>query len=360
MIKSEIKWMSLAIQLAKKGLYYTEPNPRVGCVIVKNNQLIGQGWHQRAGQNHAEINALNSIKDNNAKDATVYVSLEPCCHQGKTPPCVSALIKAQVAKVVVAMIDPNPLVSGNGIQALKKAGIKVELGLLEQQAKLLNPGFISIFNRNRPWVRLKLAMSLDGRTAMKSGESMWVTGNYSRKDGHKLRAQSGAIITGIGTVLKDNPQMTVRGLNIGRQPIRVVLDSKLKVPLDANIFQSTGQVIIFCCQSNSYKKSLLEQMNVKVIEDKSHSSKLDLKFVLSWLAKNSVNEVLIEAGATLAASFIEQKLVDELIVYMSTKIMGATARPLVNLPLNNINDAIEFKLKDIRQIDKDIKFTLIP
>ena len=158
MIKSEIKWMNLAIQLAKKGLYYTEPNPRVGCVIVKDNQLIGQGWHEKAGQNHAEINALNSIKDNNAKDATVYVSLEPCSHQGRTPPCVSALIKAQVAKVVIAMIDPNPLVSGNGIQALKKTGIKVELGLLEQEAKLLNPGFISIFNRNRPWVRLKLAM----------------------------------------------------------------------------------------------------------------------------------------------------------------------------------------------------------
>ena len=328
MIKSEIKWMNLAIQLAKKGLYYTEPNPRVGCVIVKDNQLIGQGWHEKAGQNHAEINALNSIKDNNAKDATVYVSLEPCSHQGRTPPCVSALIKAQVAKVVIAMIDPNPLVSGNGIQALKKTGIKVELGLLEQEAKLLNPGFISIFNRNRPWVRLKLAMSLDGRTAMKSGESMWITGNYARKDGHKLRAQSGAIITGIDTLLKDDPQMTVRGLNIGRQPIRVVLDSKLKVPLDANIFQSTGQVIIFCCHADNYKKSLLEKM--------------------------------IEAGATLAASFIEQKLVDELIIYMSTKIMGATARPLFNLPLNNINDAIEFKLKDIRQIDKDIKITLIP
>jgi len=293
---SDMAFMSRAIELARHGLYTTKPNPRVGCVIVKNNQIIAEGFHHKAGEAHAEINALKKLKNiNDAKDATVYVTLEPCSHTGKTPPCCNALINAGIARIIYGMRDPNPQVNGSGLNKLQKAGIKVDGPILEAACRALNPGFIKRMQTGLPYVRCKLAMSLDGRTAMASGESQWITGEPAREDVQQLRAQSCAIITGVNTILQDDPALTVRSEKLAaaakeKQPLRVILDRKNRTPKQAKVFQQPGETLVV---NNSD----------------------DLKSVLKMLGDKQCNEVLIEAGATLAGTFAQQGLIDEFIIW---------------------------------------------
>jgi len=369
------KIMAKAIQLAQKGVYTTHPNPRVGCIITKNQQIIGQGYHQRAGQPHAEINALNSLQDKSqARGATAYVTLEPCSHTGKTPPCANALIDAGLSRVVIAMQDPNPQVAGQGIERLKAAGIDVEVGILEQQARQLNPGFIKRMEQGLPWVRVKLAMSLDGRTAMASGESQWITGPQARADVQRYRARADAILTGIGTVLADNPSLNVRltAEELGiegavRQPLRVILDSQLQTPLDAKLLDLAGKTLIFVSEtalSNkdlTEKVSLFEAKGVEILSIKNDATgSLSLKNILQILAKKEINEVHLEAGATLSGALIQQGLADEILIYMAPVFMGSDARGLLELPgLNQMKDKINLNINDIRAVGKDWRLSLV-
>lgn len=360
----DFRLMARAIQLAKKGLYSTHPNPRVGCVIARNNEIVGEGWHQKSGQAHAEINALNDAAGQ-AKNSVAYVTLEPCCHFGKTPPCADALINAGVSRVVVAMQDPNPLVAGKGIARLRDAGIEVIDGVLDQEAKLLNPGFIKRMSTGLPYVRCKLAMGLDGRTAMASGESKWITGDQARRDVHCLRAQSSVVMTGIGTVLADDPFMTVRIekdyfiLNEVPEPLRVILDSSLRTPIDAKIFNQPGKVIIFTSTENNDYFDSFDVKKVSFCVLPEIDGGLDLQAVLIHLAKLEVNEILLEAGATLCGSMLKMGLLDEIVIYMAPHVMGANARGLFNLPaIDKMSDRIKLKYQDVRQVGDDLKITL--
>lgn len=361
---SDSQYMARAIQLAKKGLFTTEPNPRVGCVIVKANKIIGEGWHEKAGEAHAEINALKQA-GNDAKGATVYVTLEPCSHHGKTPPCADALIEAGVQRVVAAMQDPNPLVSGNGLTKLAKAGIEVESGLMEAQAVELNPGFIKRMSKGLPWVRVKLAMSLDGRTAMDSGESKWITGSTAREDVQKLRARSSAVLTGIGTMLADDPSMNVRieaeklgvSSNIN-QPLRVIVDSQLKCPVDAKMFSLPGRSIILTTES---AQGDFKHENVEIVRLPSNDGYVDLTAALNWLAEQQVNEVHVEAGSQLSGALMEAELVDEIVVYMAPHIMGNGAKGLFHLPfIEKMNQRIGLEINDVRAVGVDWRITAKP
>ncbi|NNJ91236.1 MAG: bifunctional diaminohydroxyphosphoribosylaminopyrimidine deaminase/5-amino-6-(5-phosphoribosylamino)uracil reductase RibD [Gammaproteobacteria bacterium] len=358
----DYRFMAQAIKLAKKGWYSTHPNPRVGCVIVKNGKIIGEGFHRKAGELHAERNALADCAEDPI-GATAYVTLEPCCHHGKTPPCTEGLIEAGIAEVVIAMQDPNPLVAGQGIEKLEKAGITVRAGLLEQQAVALNPGFIKRMSEKRPYVRCKLACSLDGRTAMVSGESVWISSEHSRRDVQLLRAESSAIVTGVGTVLADNPSLNVRlnhqdlslddGLEV-LQPLRVILDAKLQTPVDAKMLSLTGEILIFCSHQASADAGRYSQENISVMAVDSDNEQLSLGQVLQVLAEKQVNEVLLETGATLAGSAIQAGLIDELIIYQAPHLMGHEARGLVNLQgLEKMSDRVELNLMDERSIGND-------
>ncbi len=353
----DYEFMSRALRLARKGLTTTHPNPRVGCVITLDNQIVGEGWHKKAGEAHAEINALQKAGQQ-AKGATAYVTLEPCCHTGKTPPCTESLIKAGIKRVVAAMQDPHSKVAGKGFQVLRDACIEVDVGLLEEQAQQLNPGFIKRMQSGLPFVRLKMAMSVDGRTAMASGESKWITSAPARSDVQQWRAQSSAMLTGIGTVLSDNPSLTVRDAThcAAQQPLRAILDSELQISPEAKIIQQSGDVLIFTQYKNTQKIAELERhgINVKCIGNSEHG--LDLQQALKHLASLEINEVMVEAGATLAGSFIAAGLVDELIIYMAPLLMGNQARGLFNLPfINNMNQKIHLNIKEMRQIGQDIR-----
>ncbi|WP_298612418.1 bifunctional diaminohydroxyphosphoribosylaminopyrimidine deaminase/5-amino-6-(5-phosphoribosylamino)uracil reductase RibD [uncultured Thiothrix sp.] len=350
-------YMARALQLARYGLYTTHPNPRVGCVLVQAGQIVGEGWHERAGQPHAEVFALHAAGAR-APGATAYVSLEPCSHYGRTPPCAEALVEAKVAKVIAAMVDPNPLVAGQGLQRLQAAGIETAAGLLAVEARALNPGFISMMERQRPFVRIKMAMSLDGRTAMASGESVWITGEAARRDVQFWRAQAGAVLTGIDTVLMDNPQLNVRltaqELGISgevRQPVRVVLDSKLRFPLDAALLKTTGKVLIYTCSVDEEKIALLQNLGLQVRQ--FAGKRLDLTEVLRALVTEGINEVHVEAGATLSGQLIEQGLADELVLYMAPHLMGSAARPLFNLPLAQMAERYALTIRDMRAVGQD-------
>ena len=353
-------FMARAIALAKKGRYTTDPNPRVGCVLVKDGVIIGEGWHVRAGFEHAEINALKSVPhDQNAAGATAYVTLEPCSHQGKTPPCCDALIKANVARVVVAMQDPNRLVSGQGLQKLLAAGIEITCGVLEKDAQALNPGFIKRMNQNRPFVRSKLAMSLDGRTALASGESKWITSTQARADVQRLRAQSSAILTGINTVLADDPQMNVRGIDEVLQPIRVVLDSQLKMPLTAMMAGLEGRSIILTGSNDLNKRQALQAVGFEVYQLETKDDRLDLSAVMAFLAEQEVNEVLVEAGSLLNGALMAGDWVDEWIVYMAPCVLGDQSRGLFSIPgLHTMADKKNLSLREVRQVGPDLKLTL--
>jgi diaminohydroxyphosphoribosylaminopyrimidine deaminase/5-amino-6-(5-phosphoribosylamino)uracil reductase len=348
--------MARALQLAAQGLYTTSPNPRVGCVIVKDDHIIGEGWHQRTGTPHAEIHALKTA-DAAARGATVYVTLEPCSHHGKTPPCAEALIQAGVARVVAAMSDPNPLVAGGGIDMLTLAGIQVEVGLMEDEAHALNPGFISRMTRQRPWVRLKTASTLDGKTALSNGQSQWITGEAARADVQKLRARACAILTGSGTVLADNPRMNVRDLDIGRQPLRVVVDSTLRTPANAAILPA----LFFCHHASHDERAALEQAGAEVIELPGTDERVDLAALLTLLAQRGVNELHVEAGAVLSGALLAAGLVDEWVAYMAPMAVGDSARGLFTQPpLTTLADAARFRLADVRQVGGDLRLTLRP
>lgn len=367
-------WMAKAIQLAKKGLYTTHPNPRVGCVLVNGDQLIGQGFHLKTGEGHAEVNALADAKNNASdqiKGATAYVTLEPCSHQGKTPPCADALIKAGVNRVVFGMQDPNPEVSGRGLEKLKKAGIEVVGPVLEAECEALNLGFIKRMREGLPYVRVKLAMSLDGRTAMESGESQWITGSDARLDVQRLRAQSDAIVTGIGSVLTDNPSMTVRidsddqeaDPKTVRQPLRVVMDTALSIVPEAKILYPTSQACVFSIEEEIEEEHLevLKKKGVTVrFSPPGEDGRLDLLDAMEQLADAGINEVLLETGSELAGGFLQAGLVDEIVVYMAPKLLGSSARPLFQLPLETMDEAVELELKSVRQVGQDLRLVYQP
>ncbi|MCP3667329.1 MAG: bifunctional diaminohydroxyphosphoribosylaminopyrimidine deaminase/5-amino-6-(5-phosphoribosylamino)uracil reductase RibD [Gammaproteobacteria bacterium] len=362
--------MARAIQLARQGLYTTHPNPRVGCLLVKDGEVVGEGFHQRAGEPHAERNAL-AAAGSKARGATAYITLEPCCHQGRTPPCSQGLIDAGVERVVVAIQDPNPLVAGEGIAQLKAAGINVDTGLLEKDAEALNPGFILRMRKNRPLVRCKLAMSLDGRTAMASGESQWITGAAARKDVQRLRARSDAIVTGIGTLLADDPSMNVRltaaeleGVASDEyllQPLRVVLDPALDMPSDAKMLKLPGKTLVACCVDNGARRAALQQAGAVVLQLPGEEGNVDLSILMETLAAREINEVLIEAGGTLAGGALMAGVIDELIIYTAPHIMGDGGRGLFHLPdIVSMQERIELVFQDFRLVGPDLRITARP
>jgi diaminohydroxyphosphoribosylaminopyrimidine deaminase/5-amino-6-(5-phosphoribosylamino)uracil reductase len=360
--------MTRALQLARKGLYSTHPNPRVGCVIVRDGQVLGEGWHARAGEPHAEVHALRQAGEQ-ARGATAYVTLEPCSHQGRTPPCAGALIQAGVARVVVAMQDPNPEVSGRGLLRLMQAGIAVQCGVLESQARSLNAGFIKRMEQGLPFVRVKLAMSLDGRTAMASGESQWITGSAARGAVQRLRAQSSVVLSGADTVLVDDARLTVRADELGldaeltalalaRPPLRVLVDGQLRVPLTAPFYQA-GAALVATCAAASARERFLEQGH-ELLAVPASNGHVDLHKLLSELARRGANEVLVEAGPRLAGAFAKAGLVDEYQLFMAATFLGSSAKPLLDWPLARMADAPALKIVDIRAIGDDWRITAVP
>ena len=347
--------MARAIQLAKRPVQAPHPNPRVGCVIVKNGLVIGQGFHHKAGQAHAEVNALKDA-GNEAIGATVYVTLEPCAHTGKTPPCAEALIKAKVKKVIVAMVDPNPKVAGKGMDMLQEAGIQTASGLLQDQAENLNLGFIKRMRTGLPWVRCKIAMSVDGRTAMANGESQWITGPAARQDVQYWRANADAIVTGSGTVIADDPRLTVRDIPVDeiRQPVKVVVDGQLKVSPNATLFSQSGRVILASLAAANESNYSKNASFLKLSEKNGH---VDLAILLKELGGKEINEVHLEAGARLNDAFLVENLVDEIVIYAAPSLMGHQARPIFLLEnIHSMKDQYLLECTDIRHVGKDIRF----
>lgn len=357
---TDAEYMSRALQLAVRGHFSTSPNPRVGCVLVKNGTVIAEGWHAVAGGPHAEVHALQQAGAA-AEGSTAYVTLEPCSHHGKTGPCCEALVQAGIERVVYGMQDPNPQVAGKGLQTLRDAGISVDGPLLEQQSQALNPGFIKRMQTGMPFVRLKMAMSLDGRTAMASGESFWITGEPARRDVQRLRAQACVVITAASTVLSDDAQLTVREQKylaaLGtRRPLRVLLDQHAHVSPTARIFDNAAPTL--WCTSKPRPTDLPEHIQHWSLPVQQHRA--DLHALLAELARRGCNEVLVEAGATLAGSFLQEKLVNEMVIYMAPKLLGSTARPLFTLPFESMADAHNLKILDVRAVGDDWRFTIKP
>ena len=364
----DFDFMAQAFRLAERGLYTTMPNPRVGCVLVKDGQIIAEGWHIRAGEAHAEVNALRAAGEV-ARGATAYVSLEPCSHTGRTGPCSQALIDAGVARVVYAMEDPNPLVSGDGIAMLRAAGVQVDGSLLEDDARALNPGYIKRMERKLPFVRCKLAMSLDGRTAMESGESKWITGPNARADVQRLRARSCAIISGVDSILQDNSSLTVRVDELdlpnaqeaaAKQPLRVILDSTLRLSRNALLFKQPSPILLVHNGSVDAAQCDGWPEFVELLALPAKDDRIDLTALLRELAKRQCNEVLVETGATLAGSFLRRGLLDEIIIYMAPKLLGSNARPIFDLPLDTMSSSLALKIKDIRAVGRDWRITAAP
>ena len=358
---ADYEYMSRALRLARRGVYTAHPNPRVGCVLVKDGHILGEGWHRKTGEAHAEVAALQAAGAR-AAGATAYVTLEPCSHQGKTPPCVDALISAGVVQVVAAMADPNAKVAGNGHSALEDAGISVRVGLLQDEAAALNAGFLSRMQRGRPLLRLKIAASLDGRTAMTSGESQWITGEAARNDVQRLRAASGAVMVGIGTVLADDPSLNVRSDDIdngGMQPLRVVLDSNLKMPASARMLDLPGATIVFCTHDKNRKALEAAGASVQLVAGQDKAT--DLAVVMGKLADLEINDVLVEAGPTLAGSMLASGLVDELVIYQAPHIMGSESRGMFVTPgWQTIEQRLNLNIVDVRNIGADLKITARP
>jgi diaminohydroxyphosphoribosylaminopyrimidine deaminase/5-amino-6-(5-phosphoribosylamino)uracil reductase len=354
-------YMAEALALAANGLYDTKPNPTVGCVLVKNDRVIARGWTAPAGGPHAERVALTAAGAG-ARGATAYVTLEPCCHQGRTGPCTQALIEAGVARVVYAARDPNPRVNGAGARALEAAGVRVEGGLLESEAEPLNRGFFARMRRGRPWVRCKIAASLDGRTALASGESQWITGAAARADVHRWRALSGAVVTGSGTVLRDDPSLDARRAEAGiesklgiKQPLRVILDSRLRTPPTAKTLSLPGEVLIFTTLDGDEAQGVLERAGARVerVEGGEHC---DLGRVLARLAELEVNDVWVEAGAQLDGAFLQARLVDELVIYLAPRLLGDGARGMFASPaLESLADAWRLRFDQVREIEGDLR-----
>ncbi|MBN6031497.1 Riboflavin biosynthesis protein RibD [Pantoea ananatis] len=362
------RYMARALELARRGRFTTTPNPNVGCVIVRDGQIVGEGWHQRAGEPHAEVHALRMAGDR-ARGATAYVTLEPCSHHGRTPPCCDALIAAGVKRVVAAMQDPNPQVAGRGLHRLHQAGIEVSHGLMMQEAEALNRGFLKRMRTGFPWIQLKLGASLDGRTAMASGESQWITSSAARRDVQRLRAQSSAILSSSATVLADNPSLTVRWSELDsesqrlvdeaelRQPVRVIVDSQNRVTPHHKLIEQSGETWLMRQQvDDRHWPETVTQIPVPL-----RDSQLDLVALMMVLGQRQINSVWVEAGATLAGALIQAGLVDELIVYVAPKLLGNDARGLCQLAgLTQLADAPVFAFRDIRQVGDDVRLTLTP
>ncbi|MBY5948188.1 bifunctional diaminohydroxyphosphoribosylaminopyrimidine deaminase/5-amino-6-(5-phosphoribosylamino)uracil reductase RibD [Photobacterium rosenbergii] len=356
--------MLRAIKLAKNGQFTTTPNPNVGCVIAHDDEIVGEGYHYRAGEPHAEVFALRAAADK-AKGATAYVTLEPCSHYGRTPPCAEALVKAGVKRVVCAMVDPNPKVAGRGIAMLKQAGIEVQTGLLEQDAEALNPGFIKVMKTGLPYVQLKLAASLDGRTALANGESKWITGPAARADVQRYRAKAGAILSTSATVLADDPSLNVRWQELGdevqqgypeadlRQPVRVVIDSKNRVTLEHRLVSLPGKTILARKQADM--QAWPQDVEQLVIPE---GEGVDLHALMVELAKHNINHIWVEAGAGLAGGLLQAGLVDELILYQAPKLMGSDSRGLMDLNgLVSMAQVPELSISDVRMVGDDIRIT---
>ncbi|MGR3896161.1 bifunctional diaminohydroxyphosphoribosylaminopyrimidine deaminase/5-amino-6-(5-phosphoribosylamino)uracil reductase RibD [Pseudomonas sp. 1176_21] len=359
-------YMARALELARKGLYSTHPNPRVGCVIVRDGQVVGEGWHVRAGEPHAEVHALRQAGEL-ARGACAYVTLEPCSHHGRTPPCAEALVKAGVARVVAAMQDPNPQVAGQGLKRLADVGIEVASGVLEAEARALNPGFLKRMEHGLPFVRVKLAMSLDGRTAMASGESQWITGPAARSAVQRLRARSSVVLTSAQSVLADNARMTVRadelGLDAGstalamaRPPLRVLIDGRLRLPLTAPFFQA-GPVLVVTAAAPVAQYAEAGHDLLSLPGTDGH---VDLPALLRELARRGASEVLVEAGPGLAGAFAQQGLVDEYQLFIAAKFLGSSARPLLDWPLARMSEAQALNITDMRAVGDDWRVTAIP
>jgi diaminohydroxyphosphoribosylaminopyrimidine deaminase/5-amino-6-(5-phosphoribosylamino)uracil reductase len=350
--------MARALQLAARGRYGARPNPMVGCVIVRDGDVVGEGWHQKAGEAHAEIHALQEAGEQ-ARGATAYVSLEPCAHHGKTPPCADALVEAGVARVVAAMEDPFAGVAGRGLQRLQEAGITADVGLMRDAAAALNAGFISRVQRGRPWVRLKVAASLDGGTAMHNGESQWITGPAARRDVQRLRAAAGAVMTGMGTVVADDPSLNVRDESIeslAAQPLRVVLDSRLQMPADAKMLGLPGTTLV-CCTAG-HDAAALERAGAEVQEFGAHGDRVNVFEVLAALGEREINDVLVEAGPRLSGYLVEKGLVDELVIYLAPHIMGSETRGMFATPhWQVLADRKEVEITDLRRVGNDMRIT---
>jgi len=357
------RFMRRALELAGQGLYSTPPNPAVGCVLARWGQAVGEGFHARAGGAHAEVAALEDAGPA-AAGATAYVTLEPCSHHGRTPPCVDALIAAKVSRVVVAMRDPNPAVDGGGLGRLEAAGIPTTVGLMAEEAAELNRGFVSRMTRGRPWVTLKLGASLDGRTALANGASKWITGEPARADVQRLRARASAVITGSGTVVADDPLLTARDARFelrGRRPLRVVLDTRLRTPPTAHVLSVAGPTLILTRDAESKLAVPLREAGASVEAVRAGVGGLDLDVVLARLAALECNEVLVEAGPTLAGEFLRTGLVDEVVVYMAPVVLGHAARSLFNMPaLERMCDRCEFQWRDVERVGEDLRLTLRP
>lgn len=346
--------MAQALRLAERGLYTTSPNPRVGCVLVRDGNVIGEGWHERTGKPHAEVHALQAAGEA-ARGATAYVTLEPCSHHGRTPPCADALIQAGMTRVVAAVQDPNPQVAGQGIAKLRAAGMEVECGLMEATARELNIGFFARMTRGAPWVRSKIAMSLDGRTALNNGESKWITGEAARQDVQRWRARSCAVLTGIGTVLADDPQLNVRGIETSRQPLRAVVDSRLQMPPSARLLQQSGAVIYTATQ-DAQKIAALEQAGARVVVQPDANGQVDAAAVLRDLVAQGCNEVLVEAGSKLNGALLKAGLVDELVLYFAPQLLGDMARGMARLgELTSLEQRIGLEWQDVRHVGRDLR-----
>jgi diaminohydroxyphosphoribosylaminopyrimidine deaminase/5-amino-6-(5-phosphoribosylamino)uracil reductase len=345
--------MARALELAGRGLYTTTPNPRVGCVLVRDGKTVGEGWHERAGSPHAEVNAL-AAAGAAAKGATAYVSLEPCSHHGRTPPCAGALAAAGVARVVAAMQDPNPEVAGKGYAALKQSGVTVECGLMEDEARELNIGFVTRMTRGRPWIRMKIAASLDGKTALDNGSSQWITGPAARRDGHAWRARACAVLTGAGTVRDDNPQLTVREVETPRQPLRIVVDSRLETPVSARVLE--GGALIAAAVDDNARIRALRSRGVEVLLLPNPSGKVELGALMQELGRREMNEIHVEAGYRLNGSLLREALVDELLIYLAPSLIGDRARGMFDLPaLESLSARRTLRVRDVRMIETDIR-----
>jgi diaminohydroxyphosphoribosylaminopyrimidine deaminase / 5-amino-6-(5-phosphoribosylamino)uracil reductase len=358
---SDIDYMRRCFALAERGLFTARPNPVVGCVLVKDGRVVGEGWHERTGQPHAEAIALNQAGAA-AYGATAYVSLEPCSHHGRTPPCADALVDSRVARVVYAMQDPNPLVSGRGLARLRQAGIVVEGPLLPEEAESLNPGFCKRMRHGLPWVRCKVAMSLDGRIALRNGESKWITGPEARADVQRWRARSCAVLSGIGTVLQDDPGLNVRLEDFaGTQPLRVIADSNMRLPLTAALLRQSGTVVLACASEDAAAKARLEAAagpaRLLAVPLASASGQVDLSALLRYLAQqHHCNEVLLESGPALAGALLQAGLVDEVLAYVAPSLLGSAARPLFELPtIERLADRIRLQFLDVAMVGKDCR-----
>ncbi len=352
-------WMKKAIDLAEKGLFSTTPNPRVGCVIIKNNVLVGEGWHKKAGRPHAEIMALK-MAGKKAKGATLYTNLEPCSHQGQTGPCADQIIKAGLSRVVCGMSDPNPRVDGTGKKKLEQAGISVQMDVLNKEAVNLNLGFVKRMKYGKPWIRVKVAAGLDGKTALENGQSKWITSLESRVDVHNWRARSCAIVTGIGTLDADDPQLNVRLVDTDRQPLKVITDSNLRVSKKSKIFKEGNVLVATACDDHDKIKEFID-LGIEVLSFPDKRGKVDLNGLMKELGRRQFNEVMVEAGSRLHSAFCKDKLIDELLIYFAPKVLGERGSGMFDLgPVVDMKNILEFDLQEVRQIGNDIRIRARP